>query len=193
VGRFLYYGYVILKNRVALFILGALLSAAAFWLLLVLPWDFVGLQGALITRPQAVAAAGQETFSGSTLQKSVMINKAAQASGVTFQVNTVEQYSDGFSFTYTVATNGTGQVPMVLQPELVQVTDENGTVYKESLDSSGVTVGPGMSRGYVSFIPAIKGNAGKVKISVPHMLIVGAQNSDQPKVVDGPWQVEHQF
>lgn len=177
---------LVFRNRIVIFLLGAILAAGVFWSLLQLPFDPFGVQAAM-AKPAPVVT---PRFTAAALQRVVTVNKASEANGVEFRINSVEVYNDGFSFTYEISSFNNPNGPMFLQPETIQVTDSAGTTYVESLDASSAAVGFGLSRGYVTFMPGAGAKVQNIKISVPHMLVVGGNSDTQTKVVDGPWSVE---
>lgn len=129
-------------------------------------------------------------FSGATLVKVLPVNLEANKANVVVRVNSLEEYSDGFSLTYTMISGQPGEPAPVLQPDHVAVTDDQGTIYTLSPLGSSTTVGPGLSSGYLSFSPALNPAAKTLTVTIPHALSVGKiTENGSPQVVDGPWQV----
>ncbi|HEX5417031.1 MAG TPA: hypothetical protein VFZ25_15315 [Chloroflexota bacterium] len=129
-------------------------------------------------------------FSGATLVKVLPVNLEAKQASVVVRVNSLEEYSDGFSLTYSMLSGQPGEPAPVLQPDHVAVTDDQGTVYTLSPMGSSTTVGPGLSSGYLTFSPALNPAAKTLTVTVPHALSVGkVTENGSPTVVDGPWTV----
>jgi|GEM_PF-5920184 len=129
-------------------------------------------------------------FGGGTLVKVLPIAQEANKSGVVVRVNSLEEYSDGFSLTYSMISGQPGEPAPVLQPDRVSVTDDQGTVYQLSTLGSSATVGPGLSTGYLAFSPALNPAAKTLTVTVPHALSVAQITANgTPQVIDGPWQI----
>ncbi|HLG51134.1 MAG TPA: hypothetical protein VKY56_05790 [Chloroflexota bacterium] len=129
-------------------------------------------------------------FSGRTLVKVVPVNQAATKGTVQVRINTLEEYSDGFSLTYSIISGQEGEPAPVLQPERFALTDDRGGSYSLSPLGSTATSGPGLSAGYLSFSPAIGPEVRTLTVTVPHLLILSeVGEGGQPRVLDGPWQV----
>lgn len=130
-------------------------------------------------------------FTGRTLDKVLPVNQLATKGGVQLRINTLEEYSDGFSLTYSILGGQSGEPAPVLQPERFSVTDDRGSSYQLSPIGSAATVAPGFSSGYLSFSPALDKEARALTVTVPHLLIVSnVSETGEPRVVDGPWQVQ---
>ena len=142
------------------------------------------------TEGTTTKATAPTEFSGGTLVKVLPVAQDANKSGVMVRVNSLEEYSDGFSLTYSMISGQPGEPAPVLQPEQVAVTDDQGTVYHMSTLGSSDTVGPGLSTGYLAFSPALNPAAKTLTVTVPHALSVSEITANgAPRVVDGPWQV----
>jgi hypothetical protein len=128
-------------------------------------------------------------FSGARLTKVLPVNQEATKSGVLVRINTIEEYADGFSLTYSVLSGQPGEPAPTYQPESFGLADDRGTSYRLSLLGSSSSVGPGLSTGYLSFAPALSPDARSLTVTVPHLVAVGALG-DAPRVVDGPWQFQ---
>jgi hypothetical protein len=143
----------------------------------------------LRTTPSASGTPTQ--FTGTNLLKVLAVNQEATKNGVVLRVNALEQYSDGFSITYSVVSGQPGEPAPVLQPDQFTVTDDRGGAYRLSTLGSSGTVAPGLSTGYLSFAPAPGPDTHTLTVTVPHLLAVGsAGENGAPRVVDGPWQVQ---
>ncbi len=130
-------------------------------------------------------------FTGAKLNRVVAANQEATKAGVIVRVNSVEEYSDGFSLTYSILSGQPGEPAPVLQPERFGVTDDRGVSYRLSALGSTTTVGPGLSVGYLTFTPALHPEARRLTINVPHLLFVaGVSETGAPRVLDGPWQIQ---
>src|SRR4051794_19616814 len=82
----------------------------------------------LATAPPPVVAAGPTQFTAATLERVQMLNLVQDKNGVQIRLNTLEQYRDGFSITYSVSS-GRGASPQTLEPEMFTVQDARGTPY----------------------------------------------------------------
>lgn len=130
-------------------------------------------------------------FSGQQLIKVVMVNKAVTKAGATVRVNALEEYSDGFSLTYDVLGATDSPTALTLQPDRFTVVDDRGQTYQMSTMASTGTVGPNFSTGYLAFSPAIDPQAKALTVTLPHLIVVsGILNVDQPRILDGPWQIQ---
>jgi hypothetical protein len=130
-------------------------------------------------------------FSGASLSRSVTANQTATKNAVVLRVNTLEEYGDGFSLTYSLISGQPGEAAPVLQPDRFDVTDDKGGSYHLSTAQSSGNVGAGMSTGYLTFTPAPNADARTLIVSVPHLIAVGAiAETNATKILDGPWQVQ---
>jgi hypothetical protein len=130
-------------------------------------------------------------FSGTKLTKVLPVNQEATKSGVLVRINTLEEYSDGFSLTYSILSGQPSEPAPTLQPESFGLTDDRGSSYRLSPLGSSSSVGPGLSSGYLSFGPALSPDARTLTVTVPHLVAVGAVGeSGASRVVDGPWQFQ---
>ncbi len=142
-------------------------------------------------RPSSQTVSPPTAFTGRTLDKILPVNQLATKGGVQLRINTLEEYSDGFSLTYSIVGGQTGEPAPVLKPERFSVTDDRGSSYQLSPIGSAATVAPGFSSGYLSFSPALDKEASALTVTVPHLLIVSdVGDTGEPRVIDGPWQVK---
>lgn len=143
-------------------------------------------------RSATPSAAGAPTsFTGRTLTKVLSVNQEATKGEMQVRINTLEEYSDGFSLTYSIMGGQPGEPAPVLQPERFTVTDDHGGSYQLSPLGSTATVGPGFSSGYLAFSPALSPRATTLTVTVPHLLVLSdLGETGTPQVVDGPWQVQ---
>src|SRR5581483_7054481 len=141
-------------------------------------------------RATAAPAPAVSAFRGASLLKVIAINQQASKNGVVVRVNSLEQYVDGFSLTYSIISGQPGEPAPDLRPDQVLVTDDLGGAYHLSPIGSSASVAPGLSSGYLTFAPAPGPNVKTLDVTVPHVLTVGSigDNGNAP-VVDGPWQV----
>src|SRR5438093_899922 len=140
-------------------------------------------------RSAPVAQRQAAEFSGTKLLKVLPVNQEATRSGVLVRINTLEEYSDGFSLTYSIVSGQSGEPAPTLQPEGFSLIDDRGGGYRLSALGSSGAVGPGLSSGYLSFAPVLSADARALTVTVPHLVTVGAvDQSGAPRVVDGPWQ-----
>lgn len=140
--------------------------------------------------PQAVQRPAT-VFTGTKLLKTVAVNQEATKNAVVVRVNSIEEYSDGFSLTYDVVSGQPGEPAPVLQPDQFLITDDRGGSYRLSSVGSSASVAPGLSSGYLSFSPAPGSEVKTLTVTVPHMMAVGAVgDTGAPRVIDGPWQVQ---
>ena len=143
------------------------------------------------TRSTGQPASAPTVFTGRTLDKILPVNQLATKGSVQLRINTLEEYSDGFSLTYSIVGDQTGEPAPVLKPERFSVTDDRGSSYQLSPLGSTATVAPGLSVGYLSFSPALDKEASALTVTVPHLLVVsGVDETGEPRVIDGPWQVK---
>jgi len=147
-----------------------------------------------MTAPRSGAQPGAEApaaFTGRILDKILPVNQEATKGGVQVRINTLEEYSDGFTLTYSIVGGEPGEPAPVLQPERFVVADDRGASYQVSPLGSAATVGPGLSDGYLAFSPALSTQASALTVTVPHVLVLSnTPESGAPQVVDGPWQVQ---
>jgi len=130
-------------------------------------------------------------FTGQRLLKVVTVNQAVTKAGATLRVNSLEEYSDGFSLTYDVLSTPDSQTALTLQPDRFNVVDDRGQTYSMSTLASTGTVGPNFSTGYLAFSPAIDPQAKSLTVTLPHLIVIsGILNVDQPRIIDGPWQIQ---
>lgn len=143
------------------------------------------------TRLAATTPAPSSQFSGTRLVKVIAVNQEATKNGVVVRINTLEEYSDGFSLTYDILSGQPGEPAPVLQPERFGLVDDRGAAYQLSLAGSSATVGPGLSTGDLTFSPALGPDARTLTISVPHLQVVsGTVAANAPQIIDGPWQFQ---
>lgn len=144
-----------------------------------------GMGTAQVTKPTTAE------FTGRTLVKVLPVNREATKSNVSLRINSLEEYSHGFSLTYSIISGQNGEPAPVYRPDLFRVTDDRGETYQlNNLGSTG-TVGPGLSVGYLTFRPALNPGAKSLTVSVLHLIVVsGPVTTDTPRIVDGPWQVQ---
>jgi hypothetical protein len=146
---------------------------------------FLPVIGGAASQPKPTAQ-----FSGTSLSKVFLANQQAVKGGATMRINSVENYADGFSFTYSIVSGQPGEPAPVLQAERFDVSDDKGGVYHLSQLGSTTTPGPGLTMGYLTFTPALNPSATALTVSVPHLLVVSNVSSlGSPAVLDGPWQV----
>jgi hypothetical protein len=130
-------------------------------------------------------------FSGASISRSFLANQSITKNAVVLRVNTVEEYGDGFSLTYSLLSGQPGDAAPVLQPDRFDVSDDQGEIYHLSAPESSGTVGAGLSTGYLTFTPALSANARTLTVSVPHLIAVaGVAEANTSKILDGPWQVQ---
>lgn len=175
-GRLLYLLIGLVIGGIALYIYVATAGAPAF-----------------LPQPKATATAPRPSaqFTGTTLVRVLSVNQESAKNGATLRVNALEQYSDGFSFTYSVVSGQPGEPAPVLQPDQFIVTDDRGGAYRLSPLGSSGAVAPGFSSGYLSFTPAPGPEVKALTLTVPHLLVVGSVGENgAPRVVDGPWQAQ---
>lgn len=179
--------------RVLYLIIGMVIGAAVFF-----AYTTVAGTPAFLTsvarsaHPTAtVAPTAPAVFSGKALTRVRPVNQQAARGGVALRINSLEEYSDGFSLTYSILGGQPGEPAPVLQPERFALTDDRGTIYELSPLGSSATVAPGLSTGYLAFQPALARDANTLTVTVPHLLVVSnAARPGEPRVVDGPWQIE---
>lgn len=130
-------------------------------------------------------------FTGTKLVKVLPVNQEVTKSGVLVRINSVEEYADGFSLTYSIIGGQPGEPAPVLQPDRFAVIDDRGGNYQLSAIGSAATVAPGLSAGYLSFAPALDPNARTLTVTVPHLMTVSTLGTaGGSQVIDGPWQVQ---
>ena len=180
-GRLLYLIVGVVIGAIALFVYVSVAGAPAFL-------------ASIMPTPRLAPQTASKTsggFTGKTLDKVVTVNQEASKGGVQLRINTLEEYSDGFSLTYSILGGQPGEPAPVLQPERFAVTDDRGGSYQLSTLGSTATVSPGFSAGYLAFSPALNKDASMLTVSVPHLLIVSnVADTGEPRVIDGPWQVQ---
>lgn len=143
-------------------------------------------------RPSTTSSVKAPTeFSGASLSRALLANQTVTKNAVVLRVNTVEEYVDGFSLTYSLLSGQPGDAAPVLQPDRFDVTDDKGGIYHLSAPESSGTVGAGLSTGYLTFTPALSADARAITVSVPHLVTVaGIAGASTSKILDGPWEVQ---
>jgi hypothetical protein len=142
-------------------------------------------------RPTPVTQNVPAAFTGVTLGKIVPAMQLTTKAGVVVRVNTVEEFADGFSLTYSIVSGQPGEPAPVLQPERFDIVDDRGASYHLSVVGSSSTPGPGLTSGYLAFTPALSPDAKTLTISVPHLLMISSlTETGSPRVLDGPWQLQ---
>lgn len=179
--------------RVLYLIIGAVIGAALFFAYTTVAGTpaFLSAVARSAHAPPPAGPATPVVFSGKLLTRVRPVNQQAIKGGVAVRINTLEEYSDGFSLTYSIVGGQPGEPAPVLQPERFALADDRGGVYELSPIGSSATVAPGLSSGYLAFSPALNKEATTLTVTVPHLLVVSnSPRPSEPRVVDGPWQVD---
>jgi hypothetical protein len=167
--------------------LGAMIALQGF----LLPSLSSSLPFGLGAPAPAATPAGPSQFTSGTLERVQPVNLTQDRGGIAIRINTLEQYRDGLTLTYSMSSPRGGATPQTLEPETFLVADDRGTFYTLSPLATSAALSAGLTAGMVSFTPALPAEARGLRITVPNALAVGLRlREGQSRVIAGPWEFQ---